>query len=37
MKEYLAGALDDGVNGFLDNWVQRHAGLVRANLPVCPN
>jgi hypothetical protein len=28
MKEYLTGALDNGINGFLDNWVQRHAGLV---------
>ena len=27
MKEYLTGALDDGINGLLDNWVQRHAGL----------
>jgi hypothetical protein len=26
MKEYLTGALDDGINGFWDNWVQRHAG-----------
>jgi hypothetical protein len=26
MKEYLTGALNDGINGFLDNWVQRHAG-----------
>ena len=29
MKEYLIGVLgeDDGINGFLDQWVQRHAGL----------
>jgi hypothetical protein len=26
MKEHLTGALDDGINGFLDHWVQRHAG-----------
>jgi hypothetical protein len=27
MQKYLTGALDDGINGLLDNWVQRHAGL----------
>jgi hypothetical protein len=27
MKEYLTGALADGINGFWDHWVQRHAGL----------
>ena len=27
MNEYLVGVLDDGINGFLDKWVQRHAGL----------
>ena len=26
MKEYLTGALDDGINGFWDHWVQRHTG-----------
>jgi hypothetical protein len=28
MKEYLIGVLgeDDGINGFLDQWVQRDAG-----------
>jgi hypothetical protein len=27
MNEYSIGVLDDGINGFLDHWVQRHAGL----------
>jgi hypothetical protein len=27
MNEYSMGVLDDGINGFLDHWVQRHAGL----------
>jgi hypothetical protein len=27
MNEYLVDVLDDGINGFLDKWVQRHAGL----------
>ena len=27
MNEYSIGVLDDGINGFLDKWVQRHAGL----------
>jgi hypothetical protein len=38
MKEYLTGALNDGINGFLDNWVQRHAGAglpQLKNSPVC--
>jgi len=26
MKKYLTGALDDGTNGFWNNWVRRHAG-----------
>ena len=26
MKEHLTGVLDAEINGFLDNWVQRHAG-----------
>jgi hypothetical protein len=25
MKEYSIGVLDDGINGFLDHWVQRDA------------
>ena|ERR1700679_2485885 len=35
MKRYLTGALDDVINGLLDNWVQRHAGAgaKRAVLP----
>ena len=35
MKEYLTDALNDGINGCWDNWVQRHAG--KAKLPLCPN
>jgi hypothetical protein len=27
MNEYSIGVLDDGINGFLNKWVQRHAGL----------
>jgi hypothetical protein len=30
MQKYLTGAMDDGINGFLDNWVQRHAGWVHS-------
>jgi hypothetical protein len=26
MQKYLTGAMDDGINGFLDHWVQLHAG-----------
>ena len=29
MKEHLTDAWDDGINGFLDHWVQHHAGWVQ--------